>query len=50
MQAASAQSQFPGLDQVNVGPLPQTLAGKGNCNVVLTVDSMTANTVTVNIQ
>jgi len=50
VQAAAAQSQFPGLDQVNVGPLPQSLAGKGNCNVVLTVDGMTANSVTVNIQ
>ena len=48
--SASAQGQFQGLDQVNVGPLPQSLAGKGNANVVLTVDGLTANTVTVNIQ
>ena len=47
---AAAQSQYPGLDQVNVGPLPRTLAGKGDVNVVLQVDGRTANTVTVNIQ
>jgi uncharacterized protein (TIGR03437 family) len=48
--SASAQSQFVGLDQVNVGPLPSTLAGKGNSNVVLQVDGRTSNAVTVNIQ
>jgi len=48
--AAVAQSQFVGLDQVNVGPLPKTLAGKGESNLVLQVDGRTANTVTVNIQ
>ena len=36
--------------QLNVGPLPMSLAGKGTSNVVLTVDGMTANTVTVSIQ
>jgi uncharacterized protein (TIGR03437 family) len=48
--AAAAQSQFVGLDQVNVGPLPGTLAGKGNSSVVLRVDARTSNAVTVNIQ
>jgi uncharacterized protein (TIGR03437 family) len=48
--SASAQSQYPGLDQVNVGPLPRTLAGKGNSSVVLQVDGRTANAVTVNIE
>ena len=48
--AAVAQSQFVGLDQVNVGPLPRTLAGMGNSNVVLRVDGRTSNAVTVNIQ
>ena len=47
---AAAQSQFPGLDQVNVGPLPRTLAGKGELSLVLKVDGRTANTVTVNIK
>jgi uncharacterized protein (TIGR03437 family) len=48
--SASAQSQFQGLDQVNVGPLPRTLAGKGNSSIVLQVDGRTANAVTVNIK
>jgi uncharacterized protein (TIGR03437 family) len=48
--SASAQSQFQGLDQVNVGPLQRTLAGKGNSSIVLQVDGRTANAVTVNIQ
>ncbi|MDQ6677754.1 MAG: hypothetical protein M3Z09_10715 [Acidobacteriota bacterium] len=47
---AGAQSQFPGLDQVNIGPLPQTLAGKGAVNLVLTVDGVPANTVALNFQ
>jgi uncharacterized protein (TIGR03437 family) len=47
---AAAQSQFPGLDQVNVGPLPSSLAGTGAANLVLKVDARTANTVTVSFK
>ncbi len=47
---AAAQSQYPGLDQVNVGPLPRELAGSGPVDVVITVSGHTANTVTVTIQ
>jgi len=47
---AGAQSQFPGLDQVNIGPLPQSLVGKGAVNLVLTVDGVPANTVALNFQ
>jgi uncharacterized protein (TIGR03437 family) len=47
---AGAQGQFVGLDQLNVGPLPRGLAGRGEVNVVLTVDGKTANTVTVAIR
>ena len=50
VQAAVAQGQFAGLDQVNIGPLPRALAGKESCDVVLTVDGMRAITVTVSIQ
>jgi len=50
IQYAGPQSQFPGLDQINVGPLPQTLVGKGAVNLVLTVDGVPANTVALNIQ
>jgi uncharacterized protein (TIGR03437 family) len=42
-----AQPQFVGLDQVNVGPVPRSLAGKGEQDVVLTVEGKQANVVTV---
>jgi uncharacterized protein (TIGR03437 family) len=45
-----AQGQFAGLDQVNLGPLPRSLAGRGEVNIVLTVDGKAANTVTVNLK
>nr|MDQ3009385.1 hypothetical protein [Acidobacteriota bacterium] len=41
---------FVGLDQINVGPIPRSLAGRGAVNVELTVGTKTANTVTINIQ
>ena len=45
--AAVAQGQFAGLDQVNIGPLPAALRGRGELPIVLTVDGQAANTVTV---
>lgn len=45
-----AQPEYAGLDQVNVGPLPGSLAGRGNVPVILTVDGSTANAVTVSIR
>ena len=45
-----AQSQYVGLDQVNLGPLPRSLAGRGEVAIVLTVDGKAANAVAVNIQ
>jgi uncharacterized protein (TIGR03437 family) len=45
-----AQSQYVGLDQVNLGPLPRSLAGRGEVAIALTVDGKAANSVTVNIQ
>lgn len=47
---AAAQTQFAGLDQVNIGPLPRSLAGRGEIEVILKVDGKSANTVTVNIK
>ena len=44
---AGEQGQFPGVDQVNVGPVPASLAGRGEVQVVVTVDGRTANSVTV---
>ena len=47
---AGAQSQFPGLDQINLGPIPQSLVGKGEVDVILTVDGVPANTVRLAFQ
>jgi uncharacterized protein (TIGR03437 family) len=41
---------FAGEDQVNIGPLPQSLAGKGSVKILLTADGQAANTVNVTIQ
>ena len=46
---AGAQPQYDGLDQVNVY-VSRNLAGAGEVPVVLTVDGVTANVVTVNIK
>jgi uncharacterized protein (TIGR03437 family) len=47
---AAAQSQYPGLDQVNIGPLPRTLAGSGSAGLVLRISNVNSNSVTVNIK
>jgi uncharacterized protein (TIGR03437 family) len=49
VSGAAAQSQFAGLDQINV-LLNRNLAGRGNVDLVLTVDGQVANTVTLNFQ
>jgi uncharacterized protein (TIGR03437 family) len=46
----AAAPGFVGLDQINVGPIPRSLIGRGTVDVVLTVGAKTANTVTINIQ
>jgi uncharacterized protein (TIGR03437 family) len=46
---AGPQGSFIGLDQVNVR-LPRTLIGRGEVNVVLTVNGIAANTVTIAIK
>lgn len=46
---AGPQPQYPGLDQVNV-LLPRSLRGRGEVEVVLTVDGKVANTVRVNVR
>ena len=48
--AAVRHGVFVGLDQVNIGPLPRSLIGRGNVEVVLTVDGILTNPVTVRIQ
>jgi uncharacterized protein (TIGR03437 family) len=47
---AGAQGDLAGLDQVNIGPLPRSLAGRGEVTIVMTVDSKRSNRVTVTIQ
>ena len=47
---AAAQSEYAGLDQVNIGPLPRSLAGKGEVSIVVTVAGYPSNTVTLHIE
>jgi uncharacterized protein (TIGR03437 family) len=49
VQFAGAQGGLVGLDQANVR-IPRSLAGRGEVNVVFTIDGKTANTVTINIR
>lgn len=44
---AGVQSTYPGLDQINVGPIPASLNGSGTVNAVVTVDGVPANTVQI---
>jgi uncharacterized protein (TIGR03437 family) len=46
---AGPQGQFPGLDQVNLS-LPQNLHTRGETDVVLSVDGVTANKVRINLK
>ena len=46
---AGASEDFVGLDQCNIR-IPRTAAGRGEVNVVLTVDGKTANTVTIHVK
>jgi len=46
VEYAGAQGTFVGQDQINA-ILPQSLAGAGEINVIVTVDGVTANTVKV---
>src|SRR5262249_42789063 len=46
---AGAQPQYAGLDQVNIG-LTLNLRGKGDADVICTVDGQQSNAVRVNIQ
>jgi uncharacterized protein (TIGR03437 family) len=43
-------SIYVGLDQINLGPLPQSLAGVGQADIVILVDGKRANTISVVIQ
>ena len=45
-----AQGEFEGLDQVNLGPLPSSLSGKGDLDILLMVDGKSANRATVSVK
>jgi uncharacterized protein (TIGR03437 family) len=46
---AGAAPGFAGEDQINIGPLPRTLAGQGNVSIAVAADGQAANTVNVTI-
>ena len=43
-------AEFAGVDQVNLGPLPGSLSGRGEVEVNVMVDGLAANVVTVRFQ
>lgn len=47
---AGAQGDLAGLDQLNLGPVPRSLAGRGVVELRVTVDGKDANVVTFSIQ
>jgi uncharacterized protein (TIGR03437 family) len=47
---AGVQGTYDGLDQVNLGPVPRSLTGRGRVNIVLTADGETANPVELAIK
>ncbi len=47
---AGPQGEFVGLDQVNAGPIPRSLIGRGEVGLLLTVDGKTANVVLTNFR
>ncbi len=47
---ANVTQGFIGLDQINTGALPRSLAGRGVVNVVVTIDGVSANTTTIRFQ
>jgi uncharacterized protein (TIGR03437 family) len=46
---AGAQGTLAGLDQANI-LIPRSLAGRGNVDLVFTVDGKAANTVSFNVK
>jgi uncharacterized protein (TIGR03437 family) len=42
-------TQYQGLDMVNIGPLPRSLAGRGAVDVVVSFDGKPTNTVSATI-
>ena len=49
VQYAGGQGEFEGLDQVNLGPLPRVLSGRGEVSVELTAGGSAANTASMSL-
>jgi len=47
---AGTQPEFPGLDQLNIGPLPQALQGSGTATILVSIGKMVSNAITIQIQ
>jgi len=47
---AGASPDFAGVDQINLGPLPRSLAGRGTVDVIVSVGSLASNVVSVAIK
>ncbi len=47
---SGALDGFAGLDQVNIGPLPRSLTGAGEVDLIVTADGIASNAVTVAIE
>ncbi|MBI1765701.1 MAG: hypothetical protein HYR56_30220, partial [Acidobacteria bacterium] len=48
--SAGPQGDLAGLDQLNLGPVPRSLAGRGVVDLLVTVDGKAANVVQFNIR
>ncbi len=46
----AAQPEFAGLDQINIGPIPASLAGRANAPIILSFDGKNTNPVTVSFR
>ena len=46
----ASSGQYEGADQIALGPLPASLAGRGQVSVLVTVNGQTANTVFLTLQ
>ncbi|HEU0120520.1 MAG TPA: hypothetical protein VFQ91_08350 [Bryobacteraceae bacterium] len=47
---AGPQSDLPGLDQINLGPLPASLRGRGDLELVVRVDGSEANRIHIAVE
>ena len=48
--AIARLAELPGIEQINIGPLPAVLAGKRNQQIVITAGGVASNAVEVSFQ